>query len=151
MAALRRKSDDEWIDAVNFLEPQWGEPPINQPPPVEDHKRLRYAFLILKIVVFTVVFRHVTKTKKQIMPTDKPSFYAPIFQISIQSDQKWLGYALLNFENYHFWDHMTLRDMTKNQKLIIRTYKQYFYVPSFQISIQSDQNWLRYAFLNFEN
>ena len=46
------------------------------------------------------------------MPTDKPSFYAPIFQISIQSDQKWLGYALLNFENYHFilgiiWRYVT--------------------------------------------
>ena len=44
MAALRRKSDDEWIDAVNFLEPWWGKPPTNQPPVEEDHKRLKYAF-----------------------------------------------------------------------------------------------------------
>ena len=44
MAALRRKSDEEWIDAVNFLEPWWGKPPTNQPPVEEDHKRLKYAF-----------------------------------------------------------------------------------------------------------
>ena len=52
MAALRRKSDDEWIDAVNFLEPWWGKPPTNQPPVEEDHKRLKYAFWILKLLFY---------------------------------------------------------------------------------------------------
>ena len=52
MAALRRKSDDEWIDAVNFLEPWWRKPPTNQPPVEEDHKRLKYAFWILKLLFY---------------------------------------------------------------------------------------------------
>ena len=33
----------------------------------------------------------------------------------------------------------------------MRIYKPYFYTAIFQISIKSDQNWPRYAFLNFEN
>ena len=83
------------------------------------------------------------------MQTYNSYFYVPIFQISIHSDQKWLRYAFLNFENCHFWGLVTSRDQ-KNMKNIIQTYKQYFYVPKFQVSIQSDHKRLRYAFLNFE-
>ena len=64
-------------------------------------------FEFWKFSFFGILWRQVTKNKKLIMQTYKPYFYALIFQISMQSDQKWLRYAFSNFENCRFWGLVT--------------------------------------------